>query len=215
MDDKQLRQNIIDELDWMPNVNAADIGVAAHKGMVTLTGHVGSYAELVAAEAAVKRVKGVLGIAQEMEVRFDGAFPESDDDIAARAVAVLQWSTVLPKGAVQVKVSKGWVTLSGQLEWFYQRRAAEEAVRGLAGVKGVSNLITVTPHVAPADIAHGIEEAFKRAALLDAHRIKVSVTGGKVRLEGKVHSWREREAAESVAWAARGVSAVEDRISVG
>ena len=143
MDDKALRQRIIDELDWEPPVDAAGIGVAVNNGVVTLTGHVPSYAQLVAAEAAVKRVKGVQAIAQEIEVRFTGASPHSDEDIASRAALLLKWNAELPTDAIQVKVAKGWITLSGEVEWQYQRQAAEDNVRSLVGVTGVSNLISV------------------------------------------------------------------------
>jgi len=215
MDDKILRQHIIDALDWEPAVDSANIGVAVNKGIVTLTGHVPSYAQVFAAERAVKHVKGVQGIAQEMEVRFAGAPAHSDEDIAGRAVAMLKWSIVVPKDAVKVKVAKGWITLSGEVEWDFQRRAAETNLHGLAGVMGVINLIQVKPNTTAGDVTKGIEAAFKRDADLEAHRIKVSVTDGKVRLEGAVHSWRERDAADRAAWAAPGVRTVEDHILIG
>ncbi|MDR3511524.1 MAG: BON domain-containing protein [Caulobacteraceae bacterium] len=215
MDDKTLRQHVIDELDWEPTVDAANIGVAANNGVVTLTGHVSSYAQLIAAEAAVKRVKGVQAIAQEIEVRFTGAAAHSDEDIASRAVLLMKWSAEIPKDAIQVKVSKGWISLTGDVEWQYQRQAAEDAVRSLVGVKGVSNLITVRPRVAAADVARGIQQALDRDARLEAQAIKVTVEDGKVRLEGRVHSWYEREAAERAAWAAPGVDAVEDHLVIG
>lgn len=215
MDDKTLRQAIIDEFDWVPTVDAANIGVAVHNGVVTLTGHVPSYAQLVAAEAAVKRVKGVQAIAQDIEVRFAGAAAASDEDIASRAISLLKWSVLLPKEAIQVEVAKGWITLTGEVEWQYQRRAAEDNVRSLIGVKGVSNLISVKPRVVATNVASGIEEALKRDARLEAQKIKVSVTDGTVKLEGRVHSWYERDAAERAAWAAPGVRAVEDHVTIG
>jgi osmotically-inducible protein OsmY len=215
MDDRSLRQNIIDELDWEPGLDAAHIGVAVDDGVVTLTGHVPSYAQRVAAEAAVKRVKGVRAIAQDVEVRFSGPAPESDEDIASRAVSLLRWSVLLPGEAIQARVSNGWITLDGEVEWQYQRRAAEDAVRGLIGVKGVSNLITVKPTAVAADVARSIEEALRRDARLEADRVKVTVDRGKVRLEGRVRSWHERDAVERAAWAAPGVKAVEDHIVIG
>ena len=215
MEDKVLRQRIIDALDWEPQVDSANIGVAVNNGIVTLTGHVPHYAQLFAAERVVKRIKGVRGIAQEIEVRFAGAPATSDEDIASRVAATLKWNSVLPKDAVQVEVSKGWVTLTGEVEWNYQRRAAETFVAGFLGVKGVANLITIKPRASATDVTRGIEEAFKRDANLEAHRIKVFVDGGKVRLEGNVHNWQEREAAERAAWAAPGVRTVEDQVHIG
>jgi osmotically-inducible protein OsmY len=215
MDDKILRQNIIDELDWEPAVDSANIGVAVNNGVVTLTGHVPSYTQLVAAEGAVKRVKGVHAIAQDIEVRFAGAATHSDEDIAGRAVLLLNWSALLPKDTVQVKVAKGWITLTGDVEWRYQRNAAEDTVRSLLGVKGLTNLIAVKPHLVAKDVVRGIEEALKRDARVEAQGIKVSVDNGAVRLEGRVHSWHERDAAERAAWASPGVRVVEDRVLIG
>jgi osmotically-inducible protein OsmY len=215
MEDKFLRQNIIDELDWEPTVDAANIGVAVNNGVATLTGHVPSYAQFVAAEATVKRVKGVRAIAQDIEVHFSGPAASSDEDIASRALSMLAWSVLMPKDAVTVKVSKGWITLTGQVDWQYQRRAAEDNLRSLVGVRGLSNLISVKPHAIASDIVRGIEEALKRDARVEAQKIKVSVTGGTVKLEGRVHSWSERDAAERAAWAAPGVRAVQDHVSIG
>jgi osmotically-inducible protein OsmY len=215
MDDKTLRQRVTDELDWEPTVDAANIGVAVNNGVVTLTGHVPSYAQLIAAEAAVKRVKGVAAIAQDIEVRFTGAAAHSDEDVAGRAALLLKWSAEIPKEAIQVKVSKGWITLSGEVEWQFQRQAAEDAVRSLVGVKGVSNLITVKVRAATKDVAHAIEQALDRDARLEAQKIRVTVEGGRVRLEGRVRSWYERDAAERAAWAAPGVEAVEDHLIIG
>jgi osmotically-inducible protein OsmY len=215
MDDKALRQRIIDELEWEPPVDSASIGVAVNNGVVTLTGHVPSYAQLVAAEAAVKRVKGVQAIAQEIEVRFTGASPHSDEDIASRAALLLKWNAELPADAIQVKVAKGWITLSGEVEWQYQRQAAEENVRSLVGVTGVSNLISVAPRALTADVAHGIEAALRRDAHLQAEQIKVVAKGGVVTLEGRVRSWRERDAIERAAWAAPGVESVDNHLVIG
>jgi osmotically-inducible protein OsmY len=214
MNDKALRQTIIDELDWEPKVNTANIGVAVNTGVVTLTGHVPSYAQRIAAEAAVKRVKGVKAIAEGIEVRFSGAASQSDEDLASRATSLLEWSNLAPEGKVQVVVSKGWMTLTGEVEWGYQSREAENSVRGLVGVKGISNNIIVRPRAVAADVLRGIEEALKRDARLEAGRIKVSVVEGRVKLEGNVHSWYERDAAERAAWAAPGVRAVEDYLSI-
>jgi len=215
MNDTILRQNIIDELNWTPAVDAANVGVAVANGVVTLSGHVPNYSQLVAAEAAVRRVKGVTAIAQEMEVRFVGEITHSDDDIASRAVSLLKWTSPLSGHPIQVTVSKGWITLAGEVEWHFQRQAAVDNVRDLLGVTGVSNTITVRPHATASNVVRGIEDALKRDAHYEADRIKVTVENGKVRLEGRVHSWHERQAAEHAAWASPGVQAVDDHVLIG
>ncbi|SHG78761.1 Osmotically-inducible protein OsmY, contains BON domain [Pollutimonas bauzanensis] len=215
MKDDELRQHIIDELDFEPSIDAASIGVAVDDGIVTLSGHVASYAEKVAAEHAARRVKGVRGIAQEIEVRFPDAKKTADDQIAKRAVDILAWNTTIPDGAVQVKVQQGWVTLSGKVDWQFQRISAADAVRRLSGVAGVSNLIEVKPEVHPADIQSSIEGALKRSAALEAHGIRIQVDGSKVILDGLVHSWHERDAAERAAWSVPGVVAVSNNLAIG
>ncbi len=215
MSDKSLQQDILDELDFEPSVNAAHIGVSVNNGVVTLNGHVGSYVEKLAAEKAVKRVKGVRAIAQEMDVRFPSDKKTADDDIAARAVNFLSWSAVVPPGSVKVKVQDGWVGLSGAVEWQYQRTAAEAEIRRLSGVVGVVNSITIKPRVAAADVKRKIEGALRRHAELEAQGIRVSVEdGGHVALEGHVHDWRQREAARQAAWSAPGVTRVDDHLLV-
>lgn len=215
MDDKTLRQFIIDELDFEPSIDAANIGVAVEKGVVTLTGHVANYAEKIAAERAVKRVKGVKAIAQEIEVRFSNQPKRSDDEIAQRALDILTWSVQVPADSIQVKVEKGWITLTGAVEWQYQKQAAESAVRHLSGILGVSNMIGIEPHVAAADVHRKIMDSLKRNAEVEADSIRVVVDNGKVILEGKVKAWYERNLAERAAWSAPGVKAVEDRLSIG
>jgi len=215
MDDVVLRQNVLDELEFEPSVNAAHIGVTAENGVVTLSGHVSSYAEKIAAERAAQRVKGVRGIAQEIEVRYAGSLKSSDDEIAGRAVNILRWNTVVPGDAVKVKVEDGWVKLSGEVEWQYQRSAAESDIRKLSGVAGVTNDITIKAHVQTSDVKRKIEDALKRNAEVEAQRIRVSVLGdGKIALEGTVHDWQERSTAERAAWSAPGVRAVEDRLTI-
>ena len=215
MDDKTLRQFIIDELDFEPSIDAANIGVAVEKGVVTLTGHVANYVEKLAAERAVKRVKGVKAIAQEIEVRFSNQPKRSDDEIAQRALDILTWSVQVPADSIQVKVEKGWITLTGAVEWQYQKQAAESAVRHLSGILGVSNMIEIEPHVAAADVHRKIMDLLKRNAEVEADSIRVVVDNGKVILEGKVKAWYERNLAERAAWSAPGVKAVEDRLSIG
>lgn len=215
MDDKVLRQNIIDELDFEPSINAANIGVAVENGVVTLTGHVGSYVEKIAAERVVERVKGVKAIAQEIEVRYPDQPKRSDDEIAKRALNILHWSVQVPDDAIHVKVQKGWITLTGTVEWQYQRLAAESAVRKLTGIVGVSNLIEIKPKIEAEDVRQKILDSLKRHAELEAESIKVTVENNKVTLEGKVKAWYERNLAERAAWSAPGVKEVEDRLTLG
>lgn len=215
MKDDELRQHIIDELDFEPSIDAANIGVAVDEGIVTLSGHVTSFAEKIAAENAAQRVKGVRGIAQEIEVRFPDAKKTADDQIAKRAVDMLAWNTTIPDGAIQVKVQKGWVTLSGKVNWQFQRINAMNAVRKLSGVVGVTSLIEVTPKIQAADIKSSIEKALKRSAEVEANSIQVQVDGSKVVLDGRIHSWYERNAAERAAWSVPGVISVRDNLAIG
>jgi len=215
MRDIELRQLVLDELDFDPRVNAAHIGVSADNGVVTLTGHVGSYAEKLAAEQAARRVKGVHALAEEIEVRFPSDKKTADDEIAARALSILRWSAVLPPDAIQVKVQHGWVSLSGEVEWQFQRRAAESAVRKLSGVVGVVNSLTIRPRVQASDVKRKIEDALKRNAEIHARGIRVSVLdGGHVTLDGQVQDWRERDAVERAAWSAPGVVRIDDHLTV-
>ncbi|NKJ38345.1 BON domain-containing protein [Rhizobium sp. SG570] len=214
MDDIALRQNILDELEFEPRVDAADIGVVARDGIVTLTGHVGTYAEKDAAEKAVRRVKGVRAIAQEMDVRILGPRRTDDDDIARRAVKMVDWNISIPKQMVQIRVCKGVVTLTGKVEWQYQKNAATAAVRDLAGVVGVSNLIDVVPGISADDVKRRIENALERDAELEAQAIQVDVSSGKVTLKGNVRTLSERRAAERAAWSAPGVHTLDDQLSI-
>lgn len=216
MSDSTLRQDIIDELDFEPSIDAAEIGVAVENGVATLTGHVPTYAQKLTVEEVVRRVKGVKGMAQEIEVRPFGTNRTADDEIAKRAVNTINWNTSVPDGAVQVKVQDGWVTVTGKVEWQYQKKAAADAVRDLAGVVGVSNQIEIKQRASAFDVKKRIEDALKRHAEIEAQAIKVNVLdGGKIRLEGRVHAWSERSAAERAAWSALGVSSVEDRLTIG
>ncbi len=214
MSDKAVRQDIIDTLDWDPSIDSANIGVAVDQGVAVLSGHVPNYAQKSAAERDAKRVKGVTAIVDEIEVRFPGSSTHTDEDVALRAVQVLNWDVLVPDNEVQVTVSKGWITLSGELEWDYQRRAAEADVRKLGGVMGVINQISLRRRVSSADVSHRIEEALRRDAELEASRVQVLVADGKVTLEGRVRSWHERDAVERAAWAAPGVRAVDDRVII-
>jgi osmotically-inducible protein OsmY len=215
MDDKRLRQDILDELDFEPSIDAANIGVAVDEGVVTLTGHVASYAQKTAAEEAVRRVKGVLALANEVEIRYPGDKKTSDGEIAKRALSILKWNEVVPKEGIQISVERGWVILTGQVAWQFQRKAAEEAVRKLSGVLGVINDIEIKPAVSAYDVKEKIESALTRHAEIEAQEIKVTVRdGNKVLLEGKVDNLDERMAVENAAWSVAGVKSVDDRLTI-
>ncbi|MGB8278122.1 MAG: BON domain-containing protein [Methylovirgula sp.] len=214
MDDKLLRKNILAELEWEPSLGAAGIGVAVEDGIVSLTGHVQTYAEKLKAEQVVKRVRGVRAIAEEIEVRPVHSHTHADDEIAKRALNMLNWDVMVPAESLQVKVQQGWLTLSGAVDWQYQRTAAEDDVRKLSGVLGVTNLITIKPRAQSDDIKERIEDALKRNALIEARNITIDVRNGNVTLEGKVHGWHEREVLETAVWAAPGVKSVDDRVIV-
>ncbi len=214
MSDKTLKHAVEEELDWEPSIDSEHIGVTAEDGVVTLSGHVGTYAEKFTAEKAAKRVKGVRAIAQEIEIRFPNDKKTSDDQIAKRALDIIAWDSTIPKDKVLVKVQNGFVTLSGEVDWFYQRDDAEHAVRKLAGIKGLSNEIRIKPKAYAYDIKERIETALKRNAEFEADSIKVSVLDGRVTLDGKVKAWYERDLAERTAWSAPGVVSVVDHINI-
>lgn len=213
-DEKMLQQNVMDELDWEPSVDSTHIGVLVEKGVVTLTGYVSSYAEKRKAEEAARRVKGVRAIAEEIEVRLPGDKRHEDDQIAERALKILDWDATLPKGAIQVKVEAGVVTLTGTVDWLYQRSAADAHVQRLGGVIAVRNDIQIRPRLQPNAIKEQIVRALNRNAAVDAAGIVVSTAGSKVILSGKVQGWHDRDVARAAAWCAPGVTQVEDNLKV-
>lgn len=215
MRDTALKQDILDELEFEPSVDATRIGVAVKDGVVTLSGHVGTFAQKLAMEEAVRRVKGVRGIAEEVEVRPMGNDGVGDDEIAARALAALRWSTLVPEGRILVQVERGKVTLIGKLDWAYQKRGALDIVRGLRGVMGIVDRIELNERVATTDVQSAIEGALRRNAVLEGQAVTVAVEGNRVTLEGKVKSWRDRHLAEEAAWSVSGVTEVRDRLTVG
>lgn len=214
MDDMNLKEDVMDALDFEPSIDANDIGVAVDRGIVTLTGHVPTYSQRLTAERVVTRIKGVRGLAQEIEVRPVGTHQTADDEIARRAVDLLTWTTSLPKDSVKVKVANGYVTLLGTVDWNYQRNAAQSAISGMSGVKSVLNQIEIRHRPTPADIRQRIESALKRDAELDALAIQVKVSDGVVTLDGKIDTWADRQIAERAAWAVPGVTRVNDHLYV-
>lgn len=212
MSDLSLRKTILEELEFKPEIDSASIGVAVDNGVVTLSGHVSSYAQKVSAERAVKGINGVRAVAEEIQVRLEKGAGTADDTIATRALNIISWSADIPDGDIQVIVQNGWITLEGEVDWQYQKETVERAVRKLSGVVGVDNRLTLVPRVDVVDIQHRIEEALKRNAEVDASDIHVKVDGDVVRLEGKVHLWRERRIAERAAWSVPGVREVDDHL---
>lgn len=212
----ELQRDVQAELKWEPVMHAAEIGVSATEGgVVTLTGHVSSYAQKLRAEQAAKRVMGVHGVANDLVVKLPGSAARDDTDIAQAALSAIRWHTLIPEDRIQVVVKDGWVTLEGEVDWQYQREGAVRVVQDLTGVRGVVNSITVKPTVRPEQVQSRIESALQRTASLDARRVHVETTaGGKVILRGTVRTWAEREDAERAAWSAPGVKEVESHIAL-
>ena len=212
--DDQLRRDVMAELDWDPSVNATHVGVAVDEGVVTLTGHLDTFAEKYAVERVVQRVQGVRSVAVELDVRLDPAHKRSDSEIAHAVKNALEWNALVPSEAIRSQVEKGWITLGGEVDWDFQRQHAEKAVRTLTGVLGVSNLITLKPRVAAHDVSDRIRDALARHAQREARHIEVITSGSLVTLRGSVDSWPERMAAYGAAASAPGVSSVINQIEV-
>jgi osmotically-inducible protein OsmY len=214
MQDKGLKQRVENALEWDPSIDQSDIGVSVENGVVTLRGNVPSYAQRAMAERVVLRVYGTKAVANDLDVRLGADGARTDTDIAQAAVAALTWNTVVPRNCITVAVDNGRIALGGTVEWQFQKDAAAGALRNLAGVRGISNEVMVRPRISTADLRAKIEAAFTRSAEIDARRINVSAQDGKVILSGNVRSWAERQEAERAAWAAPGVTQVDDRLSI-
>lgn len=212
--DSKLQQAVLAELEWEPSVNPAHIGVTANAGVVTLTGHVEDYTQKHAAEAAAGRVKGVKAVAEELEVKLPFDVRRDDEAIAAAAVDRLGWDVSVPRDAVKVRVEHGWVTLSGEVDWWFQGQAAEQAVKHLMGVVGVSNAIAIKPSVNTATLSDDITHALHRSWFFDPKTVQVTAERGQVRLTGTVHSQHDRQLAAETAWAAQGATGVQNLITV-
>jgi osmotically-inducible protein OsmY len=212
--DSDIKRDVEDELRWDPDIDATDVGVAVHNGVVALTGFVRSYAQKTEAERDAKRVAGVVGVANDIEVRLPTLDARPDPDIVRDAVSALKLELPYSSEKIKVIAKDGWLTLEGAVEWNYARERAESAVKRIRGVKHVTNSITVKPTVAPHEIRRKIEDAFRRSAELDASRITVEANGSEVILRGTVKSWAERQEAERAAWAAPGVTRVDNRVAI-
>lgn len=214
IDDSELRRKVIAELDWDPSIDNSAIGVAVKDGVVTLSGSVVNFSQKKNAERAARRVAGVKAVAEDLKIKLPGTAERSDADIAQSVLSGMRFNVDVPHERIQVTVENGWVTLDGEVEWQFQKSAAENSIKYLMGVKGFTDNIRIKPRVSTADVKAKIESAFARRALIDADQIKVESTEGKITLRGSVHSWDEREQAEQAAWAAPGVSKVDNYVTV-
>lgn len=213
--DSQIQAHVMQELKWDPSVSHEHIGVAVSDGIVTLSGTVPTYIEKTAAEKTAQRVAGVRAVVEKIEVKLPGSHKRDDQDIAKALVTLFQWNVQVPDDLIKASVENAWVTLSGRVEWDYQRKAAENCAKGLTGVNGVTSNIVINSRVAqPEAIKQRIEDALKREVHREAQHISVDVHGDKVTLSGNVHSFAEMESAKWAAWSAPGVTSVENKLHV-
>jgi osmotically-inducible protein OsmY len=212
--DKDIQKNITDELAWEPSLRNDDIAVGVREGVVTLGGFVDSYGDKSKAERVAGRVKGVKAVADELEVKLPTGSERADPDVARAALDALQWNISVPHDRIQVKMEKGWLTLEGQVDWFYQKQAAERAVRYLRGVRGVFNLITLSARTTPRDVKKRIKDALHRGVEFDAEHITVEVEGSKAVLQGTVRSYAEMKDAARAARNAPGITEVDNRLAI-
>lgn len=213
--EQALQSEVLAELAWEPKLGASTVDVAVGpNGVVTLRGVVNTYAQKIAAERAAKRVKGVDALVNDIDVKLPMSHERTDPELASAVVRALEWDVLVPHARIRPTVSDGWVRLEGEVDWNYERAAAEDAVHHLIGVKGITNRITVKPHLSAEDVERRIEAALKRNAALEAKRIEVDAHDGRVTLRGTVHSWNERDLAEAAAWAGPGVGSVVDELKV-
>lgn len=212
--DEDIKRDVEEELRWDPDIDATDVGVAVKNGVVTLIGFIRSYMQKYDAERDAKRVAGVVGVANDIEVRLPAIHQKPDPELAREAVEEIKRELPYSYSLIKVLVSNGWVTLEGDVEWNYQKERAEAAARRVKGIKGITNFVMVKPRVEPTDVKRKIEEALKRTAEVDANRITVEANGTEVVLKGTVRSWAEREEAERAAWQAPGVRRVDNRIAI-
>jgi osmotically-inducible protein OsmY len=213
--DQQLQQDVMDELKWDPLLTASEIGVSVKNCVVTLSGYVNSYSKKLAAENAAKRVKGVRAVAEDIEIRLGMDGRRNDTEIAQAALNALKWNTNVPDERIKLKVENGWVNLEGDVDWQFQKSTAENAISNISGVRGIRNLITITPKVNISGVENRIKNALQRSAAIEAGNIAVRAEGNKVILKGKVRSWAERREVERAVWSTPGVAEVEDDLLIG